>query len=112
MEEGLTNSERTGQHSQDADLHRVRGDILLQAEPPDPSAAEGAYRKALDVARVQGARTFELQAAVPLARLLQSTNRRLEAHDVLIAALDRFAPTPALPAIAEAEALRAALKKT
>ena len=70
----------------------------------DPAAAEAAFREAIIVAREQGARTFELLAALPLARLLRAANRPLEAHVVLASALEGFTPTPKLPAIAEAQA--------
>jgi predicted ATPase len=71
----------------------------------DPAAAEAAFREAIVVAREQGARTFELLAALPLARLLRASNRPFEAHAVLAPALKGFTPTPELPAIAEAQAL-------
>jgi hypothetical protein len=51
----------------DARLHRLRGDILAKR---DPAAAETAY--SLRIAREQGARTFELQAPLSLAKLYQS----------------------------------------
>jgi hypothetical protein len=76
----------------------------------DVIAAEEAYLRALSVARAQGARTFGLQAAIPLARLLQSTNRPLEAYAALAPAVEGFSPTPEMPEIAEALKLMAAIK--
>jgi class 3 adenylate cyclase/tetratricopeptide (TPR) repeat protein len=93
---------QTGERQIEAALHRRRGDVLLHH---DRSAAEAALREAVCIARAQGARTFELLAALPFARLLQSTNRCIEAHNVLAPALEGFAPTPEMPAIAEAQAL-------
>ena len=58
----------------------------------------------LAVARRQGTRSFELRAALALAKLYQSTGRPADAHAVLALALDGFAPTPAMPEIAEAQA--------
>ena len=78
--------------------------------PADPGRAEAAYRMAIETARAQGACTYELQAAVPLAKLLQTNNRPLEAYDALARALEGFAPTPELPQIAEAQALLATLE--
>ena len=46
----------------DAFLHRIRGDILLKADPANPVRAEEAYLAAIAVARDQGARSFGLQA--------------------------------------------------
>jgi hypothetical protein len=83
-------------------LQRLRGEICSEY---DTISAEAAYRESIRIARTQGARTFELQAALPLARLLRSTNRPLDARALLTPALEGFAPTPELQAIAEAQAL-------
>ena len=53
----------------------------------------------------QGTRSFELRAALALAKLYQSTARPAEAHAVPAPALEGFAPTPEMPEIAEAQAL-------
>jgi hypothetical protein len=50
-----------------------------------------------------------LQAALPLAKLYQSTSRPAEAHTVLARALEGFSPTPEFPEVAEAQTLLAAL---
>jgi tetratricopeptide (TPR) repeat protein len=91
-------------------LHRLRGDLLLKRDPPEPSLAEEAFRAAIAVAKDQGARSRHLQAALPLAKLYQSTGRLVEAHAVLAPALEGFSPTPEFPQIAEALALLAALE--
>ena len=100
--EGLALAEQTGGHRADSFLHRVRGDVLAER---DPAAAEAAYREALRIAESQGARTFELQAAHALARLLTAAGHPADAHAVLAPALEGFAPTPEMPEIAEAQAL-------
>lgn len=87
-------------------LHRLRGDSLVNH---DPAAAERAYRESIAIARAQGARTFELQAALPLARLLRASHRSGDARQLLAAALEGFSPSPELPAIALGQALLAAL---
>ena len=107
--EGLALAEQTGGHRADSFLHRVRGDILAE---PDPAASEAAYREALGIAQSQGARTFELQAAHALAKLLERAGRPAEAHIVLAPALEGFSPTPEMPEIAEAQALLAALARS
>jgi hypothetical protein len=94
----------------DAVWRRVRGDVLFYLNPEDSTLSEEARRAALGVAQQQGARPFAPQATLPLARLLQSTNRPLEAYEVLAAALEGFAPTPEMPAIAEAQALLETLR--
>jgi tetratricopeptide (TPR) repeat protein len=100
--EGLALAEQTGGHRADSFLHRVRGDILAER---DPAAAEAAYREAVRIAQSQGARTFELQAAHALAKLLERAGRPAEAHAALASALDGFSPTPEMLEIAEARAL-------
>ncbi|HKN28558.1 MAG TPA: hypothetical protein VJY34_12010, partial [Roseiarcus sp.] len=102
----------TDQRWTDAFLHRIRGDILLKADPDNPARAEDAYRAAISIAREQGARSFGLQAALSLAKLYQSTGRPVEAHAVLAPALEGFAATPEMPEIAEAQTMLAALKQT
>jgi hypothetical protein len=67
------------------------------------------FLTAIAIARQQKGRSFELQAALSLAKLYQSTNRLREVYDVLATALEGFTPTPELPEIAEAKALLDAL---
>jgi tetratricopeptide (TPR) repeat protein len=82
--------------------HLLRGELLLKCDPPNPAAAEEAFRIALDIAREQGARSWGLCAALALAKLYQSTGRSAEAHAVLAPALQGFAPTQEFPEIEEA----------
>ena len=112
LDEALATSERTGHRAYDALLHRIRGDILLKADPEHPARAEEAYLAAIAIAREQGARSFGLQAALRLAKLYQSTARPAQAHAVLAPVLEGFSPTPEMPEIAEAQALLAALAET
>jgi adenylate cyclase len=102
----------TGEHWSDAFLHRVRAEILLKLDPANAAQAEEAFRAAIAVARQQKARSFELQAALSLAKLYQSISRHADAHAVLAPALEGFSPTREMPEIAEAQALLAALAET
>jgi predicted ATPase len=106
----LSVAKQTGEHSADALLHRIRGDVLLKAEPENPASAEEAYLVAIGIAQQQGARSFGLLAALSLARLYQSTGRPADAHAILAPALEDFSPTPEMPEIAEAQALLAAIE--
>jgi predicted ATPase len=105
LDEALATSERTGHRAFDAELHRVRGEMLLKRDPADPASAEEAFRAAIAVAQRQWTRSFELRAALALAKLYQSTSRPAEAHAVLAPGLEGFSPTPEMPEIAEAQAL-------
>jgi class 3 adenylate cyclase/predicted ATPase len=112
ISEGLATAGETGEHRTDALLHRIRGDILLKADPENRARAEEAYLAAISIARERGARSFGLQAALKLAKLYQSTTRPAEAHAVLAPALEGFSPTPEMPEIAQAQALLAELSQT
>ena len=107
LDEALATSDRTGYRAFEAELHRARGEMLLRRDRADAAPAEQALLKAIAVAREQGTRSFELRAALALAKLYQSTDRPAEAHAVLAPALEGFAPTPEMPEIAEAQALLA-----
>jgi predicted ATPase len=112
LDKGLTNADRTGFRAFEAELHRARGDILLQRDPADPAPMEEAFQTALGIARKQGTRSFELRAAVSLAKLYQSTGRPTEAHAVLAPALEGFSQTAEMPEIAEAQAVLESLAET
>ena len=64
-----------------ADLHRTEGELQLMAGRPD--AAERSFIAALSIARGQEARSFELRAAISLARLWRNQGRNADAHDIL-----------------------------
>jgi len=107
LDEALATCERIGHRAFEAELHRVRGEILLKRDPSTPAPAEDGFLTALAVAKQQGARSFDLRAALSLAKLYQSTGRPVDAHAVLAPALEGFLPTPEMPEIAEAQALLA-----
>ncbi|HXZ88036.1 MAG TPA: adenylate/guanylate cyclase domain-containing protein [Candidatus Binataceae bacterium] len=66
----------------EADLHRLKGELILAAGGP-ASEAEAAFREAIEIARRQQAKSFELRGATSLARLLRDTGRRDEARTML-----------------------------
>ena len=105
LDEALATSERTDHRAFEAELHRVRGDMLLKRDPTNPAVGEEALQTAIAIANRQGARSFELRAVLSLAKLYQISGRPLEAHAVLAPALEGFSPTPEMPELAEAQAL-------
>jgi predicted ATPase len=109
IDEALALASETGEHWTDALLHRLRGEILLKRDPANTATAEEAFLAAVAVAQAQKAKSFELRAALSLAKLYQSTGRFAEVHAVLAPALEGFSPTPEMPEIAEAQALLASL---
>jgi adenylate cyclase len=79
----LAEIERTGERCFESELHRLNGEILSLLSENDLSAIERSYRTAIEVARNQGAKSFELRATVSLARLLDKQGNRDEARAVL-----------------------------
>jgi class 3 adenylate cyclase/predicted ATPase len=74
--------ERTGERWFEAELNRRKGQLLLRQG--HTGAAEELYRKALSVAVEQGAKLWELRAAVSLARLHRDQGNHAEARDLLV----------------------------
>jgi predicted ATPase len=72
------------------DLLRARGEILMAQPKMDVAAAEADLTRAIDAARKQSALSWELKAALPLARLLQTQGRGEEAHSLLDEIYKRF----------------------
>jgi predicted ATPase len=105
LDEALATAEAIGYRAFEAELYRVRGELLFRRELPDLGVAEQALQTAVAVARRQKTRSFELRAAISLAKLYQSTARPVDAHAILAPALEGFSPTPEMPEIAEAQAL-------
>jgi predicted ATPase len=105
LDRNLAEASLTGQHWSDAELHRIRGEILLKHDPANTAAAEEAFLAAIAIAQQQKVRSFELRAALSLAKLYQSSSRAADAYAVLAPALEGFAPTPEFPEIAGAQAL-------
>ena len=109
INEALGLADETGEHWTNSLLHRIRGKILLKLDPANTGPAEEAFLAAIAVAQQQKAKKFELQAALSLTKLYQSTDRAADAHAVLAAALEGSSPTPEFAEIAEAQALLATM---
>ena len=109
LAEALTTCDRTGYRAFESELHRARGEVLRDSNPANLVPAEEAFQTAIAIAKRQGARSFELRAALSLAKLHQSAGHPVDAHDVLAPALEGFSPTPEMREIEEAQALLTAL---
>jgi class 3 adenylate cyclase/predicted ATPase len=79
----LTHTETTGERWYEPELYRLKGELLLQQFSDNQAEAETCFHHALDLARNQQAKSFELRAATSLARLWQQQGKRQEAHDLL-----------------------------
>ena len=102
LEQALKDFDRTGQQWFDAEIHRMHGEILLEKNPANPAPAEDAFLTAIALAQAQKAGSFELRAALSLAKLYRATGRDADAHAALGPALGGFSPTPEFPEIEEA----------
>ena len=67
----------------EAELYRLKGELLLTRSSEHQAEAETCFQQALDVARRQQAKSLELRAAMSLARLWQQQGKRAEAHELL-----------------------------
>jgi predicted ATPase len=67
----------------EAEVHRLRGVLLLRQPGTSQAEAEAWLRRALDVARRQEAKSLELRAAISLSRLWQQQGKHAEAYDLL-----------------------------
>src|SRR5262249_9565517 len=83
VEGGVGISEQTGQPVLAAEFYRARGELVLAAPDGGPAQAESFFRRALEIAQAQEARSLELRAAMSLAHLLRTQERADEARALL-----------------------------
>jgi predicted ATPase len=81
--EAIETAQATGERWYEAELHRLRAALLLQGGDSETAEAEAGLRRALALARKQGARALELRAALSLAVLWSGQGRRFEAIELL-----------------------------
>ncbi|MGH7832686.1 MAG: hypothetical protein ACREQK_03505, partial [Candidatus Binatia bacterium] len=81
--EELVRVHETGERYYEAELHRVKGELLLWQAGADEDQAETCFQTALEVARSQSAKSLELRAAMSLCRLWQRQDRKVEARKIL-----------------------------
>jgi len=83
LAEALALVDTRGERHYEAELYRLKGELLLQQTSDNAAEAESCFHHALDLARPQQAKSFELRAATSLARLWQQQGKAQEAHDLL-----------------------------
>jgi TOMM system kinase/cyclase fusion protein len=83
LDEALAAVRKTGERWYEAELHRLRGELVLVRRSEDFVEAETCFQQALDIARRQQARALELRAAMSLGRLWQQRGKSQDAHTVL-----------------------------
>jgi len=83
LDEAIESSRQSAVRYWDAELQRRKGELLLAANGADRAAAEACFRRAIDIAQAQIAKSLELRAATSLARLWRDQGRLAEARDLL-----------------------------
>ena len=86
--EALTLVDQTKERFYEAELHRLKGALTLQSQATGQTSevareTEACFQKAIEIARRQHAKSWELRAATSLARLWQRQNKQAEAHELL-----------------------------
>ena len=83
LAEALAHVDTTGERQFAAEVYWLKGELLLRQAIPDEAQAETCLHQALDIARRQQAKSWELRAALSLARLRRQQGKRAEAHGLL-----------------------------
>jgi predicted ATPase len=103
LSEALAFVEGTGERFYEAEIHRLRGVLLLVQGEADQ--AEASFQRAVEVARHQDAKSWELRAAVSLRRLWQRQGKMDEAQQMLAEISGLFTEGFDTPGLREAEAV-------
>jgi predicted ATPase len=102
---GLAIAEQTGLRVAEAELYRVKGELLIMKGPDNVPEAECCLRTAINVARRQSARLLELRATISLAHLMANQGRCHEARAMLTDIYNWFTEGFDIPDLKEAKAL-------
>ena len=81
--EAMTAVETTKERWFEAEVHRIAGEIALMSPEPDAAKAEAYFERALAVARQQQAKSWELRAAMSIARLWRDQGKVQQARELL-----------------------------
>jgi predicted ATPase len=102
LDEALTLVEATEERWWKAEVHRLKGALLLRRSLADAGQAEACFQQALDVARCQQARALELRATLSLSRLWQQQGKREQGRQLLTEVYGWFTEGFATPDLQEA----------
>ncbi len=103
--EALALADETEQHCWQAELSRVKGELLLAVSSNNHAEAERCFFQALDITRRQQAKSWELRAAMSLSRLRRRQGEADEARDLLVPIYDWFGEGFDTQDLVEAKAL-------
>ena len=110
LDQALSIISQTGEHLWEAELHRIRGELLLtQTHPPtvnaQSEAAMACFQKALLIARQQQAKSLQLRAVMSLSRLWRQQGRREDTRVILAPIYHEFTESYLTADLTEAKAL-------
>jgi predicted ATPase len=83
IDEAMALMEATGERFWDAETNRIAGEIARMLPKPDAAKAEAYFERVLAVARAQQAKSWELRAAMSMARLWRDQGRPQKARELL-----------------------------
>ena len=86
----MTVTEKTAERFYEPEQHRLKGELLLLRSGSNTVRAQSCFQRAIEIARKQGARSWELRASISLARLLSNIGRRDDARPLLAGIYDSF----------------------
>jgi len=104
LNEGLAVAQKNDDRCHEAELYRLKGELLL-AESRDETAAEDCFDRAIETARHQESKGWELRATMSLARLWQRQGRRDEARAALAAVYGTYTEGFTTPDLLDAKEL-------
>jgi DNA-binding NtrC family response regulator/predicted ATPase len=109
LDDALALAHTSAEHHYEAELHRLRGELALRQGIHRPHAShdepEDCFRRAIEIARSQGATSLELRAVMSLGRSWQTQGKLAEARQMLAEIYGRFTEGFATPDLREARAL-------
>jgi class 3 adenylate cyclase/predicted ATPase len=83
IDDAIDRLERSKEKWCEAEVHRIAGEIVLKSRTPDTEQAEKYFDRALAVARQQQAKSWELRAAMSMARLWRDQGKLQQARELL-----------------------------
>jgi predicted ATPase len=105
IDEAIATMNRTKERWWEAAVNRIAGEIALKASEPDAAKAQAYFERSLAVARQQQAKSFELRAAMSLARLWRDQGKVQQARELLAPVYGWFTEGHSTRDLMEAKAL-------
>ena len=83
LTEALSIADEQETRSFEAETHRLKGELLLKKDDHNSAQAQSCFERAIEIARKQNAKSWELRAMTSLARLLDKLGKRAQARVML-----------------------------